>query len=169
MPDPHPETGQCVHNVQLAPSRLERLYQQNHCGVYRSDDSGATWQEITDGLPSEFGFPVAVHPRQPDTLYVIPLTMPEVGRTMHDGKAAVWRSRDGGDRWERLSNGLPQQGAYLGVLRQGMATDRLDPVGVYFGTSAGQLFASDDEGESWREIASYLPPIASVEVAVVDA
>jgi hypothetical protein len=167
LPEKYPETGQCVHNLQLAPGQPERLYQQNHCGVYRSDDGGASWQEITEGLPSEFGFPSAVHPRQADTVFVIPVNADET-RYMPEGKAAVWRSRDAGRQWERLSAGLPQDGAFLGVLRQAMTIDRLDPAGVYFGTSTGQVFASGDEGESWQEIANYLPPILSVEVAVVE-
>jgi photosystem II stability/assembly factor-like uncharacterized protein len=168
LPDKYPETGQCVHNLQLSPSQPERLYQQNHCGVYRSDDGGAYWQEISAGLPSDFGFPVAVHPRQSETLYVIPLSGEDNSRTMPEGKTAVWRSRDGGECWERLTAGLPQEHAHLGVLRQGMAADRLDPAGIYFGTSTGHVFASADEGESWTEIASYLPAILSVEVAVMD-
>jgi photosystem II stability/assembly factor-like uncharacterized protein len=167
-PEKYPETGQCVHNLQVAPGRPERLYQQNHCGVYRSDDGGASWQEITAGLPSQFGFPAAVHPRQPETVYVIPLNADIAGRYMPEGKAAVWRSRDAGARWERLSAGLPQEHAYLGVLRQAMSIDRFDPVGIYFGTGTGHLYASSDEGESWRSIADYLPPITSVEVAVMD-
>jgi hypothetical protein len=165
MPEKYPEVGQCVHNIQVSPSRPDRLYQQNHCGVYRSDDGGASWEEITGGLPSEFGFPVAVHPRRPETVYVIPLATE--GRYMPDGQAAVWRSQTAGGTWERLTRGLPQERAYLGVLRQALAVDRLDPAGLYFGTSTGHLYASADEGESWREIAGYLPPILSVEVAVV--
>jgi photosystem II stability/assembly factor-like uncharacterized protein len=167
-PGPPPEFGQCVHKLGLHPSQPEVLYQQNHCGVYRSDDGGRQWSEITPGLPSQFGFPLVVHPHDPATIYVIPLNGDDAGRHMIDGGAAVWRSRDRGIRWQRLADGLPQQGAYLGVLREAMATDTLDPAGIYFGTSTGQLFASADEGETWRLAADFLPAIWSVEAAVID-
>jgi|SRR5436190_8510079 len=164
-PREDPEVGYCVHK--LVRSDDERMYQQNHCGMHRSDDGGNTWTEITEGLPSDFGFAAAAHPHDRDTFYVVPLD-PGHGRTMHDGKAAVWRTRDAGSSWQRLDRGLPQEDAYLGVLREGMATDAADDPGLYFGTSTGQVFASVDEGDSWSEIASYLPGISSVEVAVVD-
>jgi photosystem II stability/assembly factor-like uncharacterized protein len=158
--------GYCVHKLVMAADR-ERLYQQNHCGVHRSDDAGHSWVEITDGLPSDFGFAAAAHPHDRDTFYVIPLDAGH-GRCMPDGHAAVWRTRDAGESWERLDRGLPQQDAHLGVLREGMAIDDLDVPGLYFGTSTGQVFASADEGDIWTEIASYLPAIASIEVAVID-
>jgi photosystem II stability/assembly factor-like uncharacterized protein len=142
------------------------MYQQNHVGMHRSDDAGKSWTEITDGLPSEFGFAAAAHPQDRDTFYVIPLD-PGHGRTMPEGKAAVWRTRDAGGSWQRLDNGLPQSDAYLGVLRGAMTADDNDSPGLYFGTSTGQIFASTDDGDSWREIAGYLPPISSVEVAVI--
>ena len=138
-----------------------------HVGMHRSDDEAQTWVEITEGLPSEFGFAAATHPHDRDTFYVVPLD-PGHGRTMPDGHAAVWRTRDAGETWQRLDRGLPHRDAHVGVLREGMAIDSHDVPGLYFGTSTGQLFASRDEGESWSEIASYLPPISSVEVAVVD-
>ena len=125
------------------------------------------WTEITEGLPTEFGFAAAAHPHDRDTFYVIPLD-PGHARCMPDGKAAVWRTRDAGSSWQRLDDGLPQQDAHVGVLREGMAIDGYDEPGVYFGTSTGQVFASADEGDTWTEIASYLPGIASVEVAIVD-
>jgi photosystem II stability/assembly factor-like uncharacterized protein len=165
-PREHEEIGFCVHKLVMSPVDHERLYQQNHCGMHRSDDAGRSWTEITDGLPSDFGFAAAAHPHDRDGFYVIPLDGGH-GRVMPEGRAAVWRTRDAGDSWERLGRGLPEQGAHVGVLREGMAVDALDVPGVYFGTSTGQLFASADEGESWREIASYLPGIASVEVAVL--
>jgi photosystem II stability/assembly factor-like uncharacterized protein len=161
-PQEDPEVGYCVHKLVLAPDR-ERMYQQNHVGVHRSDDGGKSWTEITDGLPSEFGFPAAAHPHDRDTFYVIPVD-PGHGRTMPDGHAAVWRTRDAGSTWQRLDDGLPQRNAYLGVLREGMT---IDEGGLYFGTSTGQIFASADDGDSWSEIASYLPGIWSVEVASV--
>ena len=143
------------------------MYQQNHCGMHRSDDAGATWIEITEGLPSDFGFAAAAHPHDRDAFYVVPLD-PGHGRFMPDGAAAVWRTRDAGSSWQRLERGLPQERAYLGVLREAMAIDSHDNPGLYFGTSTGQLFASTDEGDSWTEIASYLPAISSVEVAILE-
>jgi photosystem II stability/assembly factor-like uncharacterized protein len=166
-PRPHEEVGFCVHRLVRSPSDPSRMYQQNHVGVHRSDDGGQSWTEITDGLPSEFGFAAAVHPHDRDTFYVIPLD-PGHARCMPDGKAAVWRTRDAGSSWQRLDNGLPQSDAHLGVLREGMAADTYDTPGHYFGTSTGQVFASVDDGESWSEIASYLPAISSVEVAIVE-
>jgi photosystem II stability/assembly factor-like uncharacterized protein len=142
------------------------MYQQNHVGMHRSDDAGLTWTEITEGLPAEFGFAAAVHPHDKDTFYTVPLD-PGHGRTMPDGHAGVWRTQDAGSSWQRLDEGLPHEDAFLGVLRAGMAIDREDTPGLYFGTSTGQVYASVDEGESWNEIASYLPSISSVEVAVV--
>jgi photosystem II stability/assembly factor-like uncharacterized protein len=164
----YPEYGQCVHCIVAAPGMPDRLYQQNHCGMYRSDDGGKSWVSIEEGLPSSFGFPAATHPRDADTLYLLPLNGDIKGRFVPDGAAAVWRTRDGGKRWEALREGLPQKNAFLGVMRQAMAVDSLDPAGVYFGTSSGSLFASNDEGESWTCIAEHLPSISSVETLVVD-
>ncbi len=168
LPDRYPEVGQCVHKLVMAPSNPALLYQQNHCGVYRSQDGGEHWEEISRGLPSDFGFPIAVHPRDPQTIYVIPLDA-ERGRVMPEGKAAVWRSRNGGATWQRQATGLPQERAFLSVLREAMAMDTCEPAGVYFGTSTGQLFASRDEGATWELQADYLPPIWSVETAVLEA
>ena len=164
----YPEIGQCVHCLVRAPGMPERLYQQNHCGMYRSDDGGRAWHSIEAGLPSSFGFPAAVHPRDPDTLYLVPLNG-DVGRYVPDGRPAVWRTRDGGAAWQALRAGLPQQDAFLCILRQALATDRLEPAGVYFGTNTGALFASADEGEHWPCIAQHLPPILSVETLVLPA
>jgi photosystem II stability/assembly factor-like uncharacterized protein len=164
-PGPAPEWGQCVHKVAMAAGSPETLYQQNHCGVYRTDDGGSTWAEITGTLPSDFGFAMGAHPRDPQTAWVIPLGGHE--RLTPDAKPAVWRTRDGGGSWTRHAAGLPQADAWVSVLREAMGVDSLTPAGVYFGAQGGQLFASADEGESWAEVASYLPPIASVDVAVV--
>jgi photosystem II stability/assembly factor-like uncharacterized protein len=166
-PRPHEEVGFCVHRLVRSPSDPSRMYQQNHVGVHRSDDAGHSWTEITDGLPSEFGFAAAVHPHDRDTFYVIPLD-PGHARCMPEGQAAVWRTSNAGESWEKLTSGLPQDHAHLGVLRAAMAIDRDDSPGLYFGTSTGQLFASADEGDTWSEIADHLPPIWSVEVATVE-
>ena len=165
-PREEPEVGFCVHKLVMSPSDHDRLYQQNHCGMHRSDDGGRSWVEITEGLPSDFGFAAAAHPHDRDTFYVIPLD-PGHGRCMPDGRAAVWRTRDAGTTWQRLDQGLPQRDAHLGVLREGLAIDANETPGLYFGTSTGQVFASADEGDNWSEIASYLPAISSVEVAAV--
>ena len=166
-PIENPEVGYCVHKLVMSPVDNDRLYQQNHVGMHRSDDAGQTWVEITEGLPTEFGFAAAAHPHDRDTFYVVPLD-PGHGRCMPEGQAAVWRTRDAGSTWQRLDRGLPQRDAHVGVLREGMAIDALDTPGLYVGTSTGQVFASADEGETWTEIASYLPAISSVEVAVHD-
>jgi photosystem II stability/assembly factor-like uncharacterized protein len=165
-PADYEDIGFCVHKVAPA-SDFERMYQQNHVGMHRSDDGGKSWTEITEGLPTEFGFAAATHPHDRDTFYVIPLD-PGHGRTMPDGKLAVWRTRDAGSSWQRLDRGLPQENAYVGVLREGMAIDAQDTPGLYFGTSTGQLFASTDEGDSWSQIGGLFPGITSVTYASVD-
>lgn len=165
--DRYPEFGQCVHCVVMAPGRPNLLYQQNHCGMYRSDDGGRRWDSIEQGLPSSFGFPAAAHPRDPNTLFLLPLNGDIKGRYVPDGAAAVYRTRDGGASWQALRSGLPQQNAYFGVLRQAMATDSMEPAGVYAGTNSGTLYASRDEGDTWVDIARHLPPILSVETMVL--
>jgi hypothetical protein len=157
-----------VHCLVKAPATRDRLYQQNHSGMYRSEDGGRNWESIERGLPSSFGFPAAVHPRDPATLYLVPLNGDVAGRYVPEGKAAVWRTRDRGDTWQALRDGLPQENVFFGVLRQAMTTDRLDPAGVYFGTSNGVVFASADEGDSWAPIAQNLPTVLSVESLVVE-
>lgn len=164
----YPEHGQCVHCLVMAPGLPDRLYQQNHWGTFRSEDGGRRWESIEQGLPSTFGFAAAAHPRDRETLYVLPLNGDSAGRFVPEGKAAVWRTRDGGASWQALRDGLPQENAFYCVLRQAMATDRLAPAGVYFGTTSGELYASADEGESWRCVAQHLPAIRSVETLVVD-
>ena len=164
MPDPYPEVGQCVHKLLVHPSRPDRLWQQNHCGVYRSDDRGESWERLDgNGLPSGFGFPIALHPREPDTAFVVPEEGAE-NRVTCNGRLGIYRTKDGGASWEERPNGLPTP-AWLAVMRESMASDRLDPVGIYLGTQSGSVFVSPDEGESWVEAASQLPPILSIEVA----
>ncbi|CFX52191.1 conserved protein of unknown function [Candidatus Filomicrobium marinum] len=165
----YPELGQCVHSLVMAPGMPNRLYQQNHCGMYRSENGGQQWESIEAGLPSSFGFPAAAHPRDPDSLFLLPLNGDIAGRYMPDGKAAVWRTRDSGGTWQALRDGLPQTNAFFGVLRQALTTDSLEPAGVYFGTGGGALFASADEGDSWNCLSDYLPAIHSVETVVLDA
>ncbi|WP_227270426.1 WD40/YVTN/BNR-like repeat-containing protein [Roseobacter weihaiensis] len=158
------ETGHCVHNMMRASGPEDLLYQQNHHGVWRSSDGGRSWDDITHGLPSTFGFPIRVHPRDPNTIWTVPLNGDAIGRFPPDAAAAVWRSRNGGQSWEALREGLPQEGCYFTVLRQCMAGDTHDPAGIYFGTNSGSIFASQDEGDSWSEIARHLPTILGVEV-----
>jgi len=163
----YPEFGQCVHCLVMAAGQSDLLYQQNHCGMYRSEDGGRNWISIEKGLPSTFGFPAAAHPRDPDTLFLLPLNGDIAGRFVPEGRAAVWRTRDRGQTWQDLRNGLPQEDAYFGVLRQAMATDSHEQAGVYFGTSGGALFGSADEGDNWSVISEHLPGISSVETLVV--
>ncbi len=158
------EVGHCVHNMMRAPGDGDVLYQQNHHGVWRSADGGRSWDDISTGLPSTFGFPIRVHPRDADTIWTLPLNGDMAGRFPPDAACAVWRSRDGGATWTGLRDGLPQQGCYFTVLRQAMAGDARDPAGLYFGTNSGSVFASFDEGDSWAELTRHLPTILSVEV-----
>ena len=158
------EVGHCVHNMMRAPGGHDLLYQQNHHGVWRSGDGGRSWDDINTGLPSTFGFPIRVHPRDPDTIWTIPLNGDSVGRFPPDAAAAVWRSRDGGQSWQDLRAGLPQKACFFTVLRQAMSGDTQDPAGLYFGTNSGSVFASKDEGDNWQEIAEHLPTVLAVEV-----
>ena len=174
MPETFPEVGQCPHKVVMHPAKPQTLYQQNHCGVFRSDNGGQEWIDIIEGLPSRFGLPMAVHGQDPDTVYVLPedkVVGDQLGggmRFVTDAKFRLFRSRDAGRNWEPLTKGLPQKHAYLHAMRDGMATDALDHCGVYVGTSTGQLFFSRDDGDSWELLADYLPPINSVETATVN-
>jgi hypothetical protein len=168
FPDPEPEFGQDPHCVRLHPLRPDRLYQQNHCGIYRMERPEGRWVRVGDNMPSEvgdIGFPVELHPRDPDTVWVFPMDGTDVWpRTSPDGHPAVFVTRDAGASWTRCDRGLPRE-AYYTVKRQAMTTDDRDPVGVYFGTTCGEVWASRDEGGSWTRIAEHLPEIYSVEFA----
>ena len=162
--DPFPEVGQCVHKVLLHPEQEGRLWQQNHCGVYRTDDKGESWERLEDnGLPSGFGFPLALDHRHPDAAFVVPEESSE-NRVTPNGRLGVYRTADGGASWELLTNGLPEP-AWGAVMREGFSADRLDPPGIYLGTQSGSLFVSPDAGDTWLEAADQLPPILSVEAA----
>lgn len=164
--DEPPEFGQCVHKVDRHPSRPDVLFLQHHWGVYRSDDGGGSWSSIGRSLPSDFGFPIVVHPQEPDTVYVVPLTSDEY-RCTPDGRLRVYRSRDGGATWAALSDGLPQQDAHVAVLRDAFAPDDGDPAGLYFGTRTGDVYASFDGGDSWTALARDLPPVLCVRATVL--
>ena len=164
LPDPYPEAGQCVHSLRLHPAAPDRLYQQTHCGTYRSDDGGDSWIEISEGLPSDFGYVVAVDPSDPDRCWVIPEESSHM-RTVCGARLRVFETRDAGATWVPRTDGLPQEHAYVTVLREALATDGLEPCGVYFGTSTGHLYGSRD-GESWQPLATHLPKILSVEAGL---
>jgi hypothetical protein len=167
LPDPTPEFGQCVHKVDRHPGEPDTLFLQHHWGVYRSDDFGGRWQEIgADSLPSTFGFPVVADPNRPGAAYVLPLTSDEF-RCTPDGRFRVYRTTDGGATWQGLDKGLPQTNAWLTVLRDGFTADSLEPAGLYLGTRTGEVFASADTGESWRELVRHLPPVLCVKTAVL--
>jgi photosystem II stability/assembly factor-like uncharacterized protein len=163
IPDPDAEVGHCVHRLAMHRSRPATLFMQKHWDVMRSDDGGESWQEISGNLPSDFGFPIDVHAHEPNTIYVVPITS-DSEHYPPDGRLRVYRSRSGGNEWEALTRGLPQRDCYVNVLRDAMAVDSLDPCGVYFGTTGGQVYASPDAGNSWAPIVRDLPPVLSVEV-----
>jgi photosystem II stability/assembly factor-like uncharacterized protein len=164
LPEPYPDVGQCVHKVLVHPQQPDRLWQQNHCGVYRSDDRGTSWERLDgNGLPSGFGFPLMLDPRDPDTAYVIPEQGAD-NRVVAEGRLGVYRTRDGGASWELAADGLPER-AWVGVLREASAWDGRDPNGLYFGTQGGSVFVSPSAGDEWIEAARFLPPVLSVETA----
>ncbi|WP_329082780.1 WD40/YVTN/BNR-like repeat-containing protein [Streptosporangium sp. NBC_01469] len=163
IPDPDAEVGHCVHHIATHPSRPEVLFMQKHWDVMRSDDAGGSWYEISGDLPSDFGFPIAVHAHEPDTVYVVPIKS-DSEHYPPEGRLRVYRSRTGGNEWEPLTRGLPQSHCYVNVLRDAMAVDSLDSCGVYFGTTGGQVYASADAGDGWAPIARDLPAVLSVEV-----
>src|SRR3984893_13561725 len=163
LPEPMPEVGFCVHHMVMHPARPGVLFMQLHQGggVLRSDNAGELWQEVKGNLPTDFGFPIEVHAHEPETLYVVPMN-PHY-RCPPDAKLRVYRSRTGGNEWEPLTKGLPQENCYVNVLRDAMAADSLDKCGIYFGTTGGQVYASADAGDSWTPIVRDLPAVLSVE------
>jgi photosystem II stability/assembly factor-like uncharacterized protein len=163
IPDPTAEVGHCVHRIALHPSRPQTLFMQKHWDVMRSDDSGDSWREVSGNLPSDFGFPIQVHAHEPETIFVVPI-LSDSEHYPPDGKLRVFRSRSGGEEWEPLTNGLPQQDCYVNILRDAMAVDSLDSCGVYFGTTGGQVYCSADSGDHWAPIVRDLPAVLSVEV-----
>ena len=163
LPDPNAEVGHCVHSIAMSPSRPGVLFMQKHWDVMRSDNAGEQWHEISGNLPTDFGFPIAVHAHEPDTVYVVPIKS-DSEHYPPEGKLRVYRSQAGGNEWQALTNGLPQKDCYVNVLRSAMAVDTLDSCGIYFGTTGGQVYASADSGDHWAPIVRDLPPVLSVEV-----
>jgi len=166
IPDPKAEVGHCVHRIALHPSRPGVLFMQKHWDVMRSDNAGDSWHEVSGNLPTDFGFPIDVHAHDPETIYVVPI----LSDSMHyppEGKLRVYRSKTGGNDWEPLTKGLPQENCYVNVLRDAMSVDTMDECGVYFGTSGGQVYASSNGGDSWDPIVRDLPPVLSVEAQVL--
>ncbi len=163
LPDPDAEVGHCVHNLAMHPSRPNTVFMQKHWDVMRTDDAGENWYEVSGNLPSDFGFPISVHAHEPETVYVVPIKS-DSEHFPPEGKLRVYRSRTGGNEWEPLTKGLPQQDCYVNILRDAMAVDSLDSCGVYFGTTGGQVYGSKDAGDTWEPIVRDLPAVLSVEV-----
>ena len=166
LPDPDAEVGHCVHRIALHPSRPDVLFMQKHWDVMRTNDAGNQWTEVSGNLPTDFGFPIDVHAHEPETIYVVPIKSDSEHFPI-DGKLQVWRSRSGGNEWEALTNGLPQKNCYVNVLRDAMSVDQLDPCGIYFGTTGGQVYGSADGGDTWSAIVHDLPAVLSVEAQVI--
>jgi photosystem II stability/assembly factor-like uncharacterized protein len=163
IPNPEAEVGHCVHRITMHPSRPRVLFMQKHWDIMRTDDAGDSWREVSGNLPTDFGFVIDVHTHEPETIYVVPIKS-DSEHYPPDGKLRVYRSRTGGNEWEALTNGLPQRDCYVNVLRDAMSVDSLDPCGVYFGTTGGQVYGSANAGDSWAPIVRDLPPVVSVEV-----
>ena len=163
IPDPNAEVGHCVHRIAMHPSRPSTLFMQKHWDVMRTDDAGESWREVSGNLPTDFGFPIDVHAHEPETIYVVPIKS-DSEHFPPDGKLRVFRSRAGGNEWETLTKGLPRRNCYVNVLRDAMSVDSLEPCGIYFGTTGGQVYASADAGDSWAPIVRDLPAVLSVEV-----
>jgi len=166
LPNPDAEVGHCVHHVAMHPANPNVLFMQKHWDVMRSDDGGESWHEVSGNLPSDFGFVIDVHAHEPETLFVVPIKS-DSEHYPPDGKLRVYRSRNGGNEWKALTKGLPQKDCYVNVLRDAMSVDTLDPCGIYFGTTGGQVYASVDSGDSWEPIVSNLPKVMSVEAQAI--
>jgi BNR/Asp-box repeat len=167
IPDPAAEVGHCVHRMALHPSRPNTLFMQKHWDVMRTDDAGDSWNEVSGNLPTDFGFPIDVHAHDPETIYVVPIKSDSEHYPLK-GRLRVYRSRTGGNEWEALTKGLPQRNCYVNVLRDAMSVDSLEPCGVYFGTTGGQVYASPDGGDGWKPIVRDLPAVLSVEVQTLN-
>ena len=166
IPDPDADVGHCVHHIAMHPDRPEVLFMQKHWDVMRSDDGGRSWREVSGDLPSDFGFPIEVHPHEAETVYVVPIKS-DREHIPPDARLRVYRSRTGGNEWEALTDGLPQENCYVNVLRDAMSSDSLDSAGIYFGTTGGQVYASPDGGDHWSAIVRDLPAVLSVEVQTI--
>jgi photosystem II stability/assembly factor-like uncharacterized protein len=163
IPDPTAEVGHCVHHIAMNPKTPKTLFMQKHWDVMRSDDAGDQWTKISGNLPTDFGFAIDVHAHEPETVYVVPIKSDSEHFPL-DGKLQVFRSHTGGNEWEPLTKGLPQQDCYVNILRDAMAVDTLDDCGIYFGTTGGQVYCSPNGGDDWTAITEHLPPVLSVEV-----
>ncbi|HZU30999.1 MAG TPA: exo-alpha-sialidase [Candidatus Angelobacter sp.] len=166
LPEKYPEFGQCVHKIVQHPARPERLFLQNHWGLYRSDDGGNSWKDIANGVPSDFGFCMAIHPHNPDMVYIVPIESDQY-RCTPENKLRVYRTRNAGESWEPMTRGLPQKNAMETILRDALATDTCDPAGIYFGTRSGKVYGSSDDGKSWQMILEGLPAVVCVRAALV--
>ena len=162
----YPEWGQCVHKIVSHPDNPQRLFLQNHWGLYKSENGGDSWTDIANGVPSDFGFAMEVDPNNADRVYIIPLESDEF-RCTPEGKLRIYRSKNAGESWDAIGNGLPQENALETVLRDGLSADSLQPTGIYFGTRSGKVFGSADSGESWNAILENLPPVVCVKAALV--
>ena len=167
LPDKDSDVGHCVHRIAMHPSRPTVLFMQKHWDVNRSDDGGDNWHEVSGNLPTDFGFPIEVHAHEPNTIYVVPIKS-DSEHYPPDAKLRVYRSRSGGDEWEPLTKGLPQKDCYVNVLRDSMSADSLDPCGIYFGTTGGQVYGSANAGDNWTAIVRDLPPVLSVEAQTLN-
>jgi hypothetical protein len=167
IPDPNAEVGHCVHRIAMHPSRPDVLYMQKHWDVMRSDNAGDEWYEVSGNLPTDFGFPIEVHAHEPATIYVVPIKS-DSEHYPPEGKLRVYRSETGGNEWESLGKGLPEENCFVNILRDAMAVDTLEDCGVYFGTTGGQVYCSPDGGDKWAPVVEHLPPVLSVEVQTLD-